>query len=179
MATAEQGVTAEFATSYRDMMLQGLAAEAATTRRVLAAVPDDKSDYRPDPHARTAWELAWHLANSDVQFLDGIADGEFKMQSPADKPKTVAELVDWYAKNFARGTDRVRAMTAEQLTTAINFLNAFNLPAFAYLGLLNNHMIHHRGALATYLRPMGSKCPSIYGGSYDEPLQGMPQSEAA
>jgi uncharacterized damage-inducible protein DinB len=35
---------------------------------------------------------------------------------------------------------------------------------------LNNHSIHHRGELATYLRPMGSKVPSIYGGSYDEPL---------
>jgi uncharacterized damage-inducible protein DinB len=179
MATAEQGITAEFATTYRDMMLQGLAAEVSTTKKVLAAVPNDKRDFRPDPHARTAWELAWHIANSDVQFLDGIADGEFKMESPADKPKTIAELLDWYDRNIARGTERVRAMTPEQLTRSINFLNAFNLPAFAYLGFLNNHMIHHRGAIATYLRPMGSKCPSIYGGSYDEPFQGMPQSDPA
>lgn len=179
MATAEQGITAEFATTYRDMMLQGLAGEAAITKRVLAAVPDDKRDYRPDPHARTAWELAWHIANTDVQFLDGIADGQFKMESPADKPTTMAELVDWYDKNIARGTERVRAMAPEQLTTPIDFLGVFNLPAFAYLGFLNNHMIHHRGALATYLRPMGSKCPSIYGGSHDEPFQGMPQSDAA
>jgi uncharacterized damage-inducible protein DinB len=50
----------------------------------------------------------------------------------------------------------------------------------AYLGFLNNHMIHHRGQLSTYLRPMGAKVPSIYGGSYDEPF--MPaeaQSSAA
>ena len=44
------------------------------TKRVLAAIPEGKRDYRPDPHARTAWELAWHLANTDVQFLDAIAD---------------------------------------------------------------------------------------------------------
>ena len=133
MATAEQGITAEFATTYRDMMLQGLTGEVATTKRVLAAVPDEKRDYRPDPHARSAWELAWHIANSDVQFLDGIADGQFKMESPADKPKTIAELLDWYDRNIARGIERVQAMTPEQLTTPINFLNAFNLPAFAYL----------------------------------------------
>jgi hypothetical protein len=30
--------------------------------------------------------------------------------------------------------------------------------------------------LATYLRPMGSKVPSIYGGSYDEPFV-MPDQE--
>jgi uncharacterized damage-inducible protein DinB len=47
----------------------------------------------------------------------------------------------------------------------------FNFPAAFYLGFLNNHSIHHRGELATYLRPMGSKVPSIYGGSYDEPMQ--------
>jgi uncharacterized damage-inducible protein DinB len=34
------------------------------------------------------------------------------------------------------------------------------------------HNAHHRGQLATYLRPMGSKVPSIYGGSADEPWKG-------
>ena len=179
MATAEQGITAEFATTYREMMLQGLAGEVAITKKVLAAIPEDKRDYRHDPHGRSAWELAWHIANTDVQFLDGIADGQFKMENPANKPATVSELLEWYQQNIDRGTNRVRNMTAEQLVTPINFLGAFNLPAFAYLGFLNNHMIHHRGALATYLRPMGSKCPSIYGGSYDEPFQGMPESDAA
>jgi uncharacterized damage-inducible protein DinB len=38
----------------------------------------------------------------------------------------------------------------------------FNFPAAFYLGLLNNHSIHHRGELTTYLCPMGSNVPSIY-----------------
>jgi len=29
-------------------------------------------------------------------------------------------------------------------------------------------MIHHRGQLTTYIRPMGGKVPSIYGPSGDE-----------
>ena len=78
MAATEQGLTTEFATAYREMMLQGLANEVKTSKKILSAVPDDKRDYRPDPHARTAWELAWHLANTDVQFLDGIADLDFQ-----------------------------------------------------------------------------------------------------
>jgi uncharacterized damage-inducible protein DinB len=166
-------VTPEFATNYRDMMLQSLANEAKTTSKVLAAVPEAKKDFRPDSHARTAWELAWHIANTDVQFLDGIADGQFKMESPdeANKPKTIAEVVRWYDENMARGFDRLRKMSAEQLCRPIEFFGIFNLPAAFYLGFLNNHSIHHRGQLATYLRPMGSKCPSIYGGSYDEPFQ--------
>ena len=90
--------TPDFALAYREMMLDGFAREVETTKRVLAAIPEGKRDYRPDPNARTAWELAWHLANTDVQFLDGIADLKFTMGAPAEKPKTVAELVDWYGK---------------------------------------------------------------------------------
>jgi uncharacterized damage-inducible protein DinB len=165
--------TSEFVLGYRDLMLDGLAREVETTKKVLAAVPDGKKEYRPDPCARTAWELAWHLANTDVQFLDGIADLKFNMANPTaeDKPKTIAEAVDWYGKNMKRGADRVGALSAEQLLTPIEFFGVFNLPAAFYLAFLNNHSIHHRGELATYLRPMGSKVPSIYGGSYDEPFQ--------
>ena len=32
-----------------------------------------------------------------------------------------------------------------------------------------NHIIHHRGQLSSYLRPMGAKVPSIYGPSADDP----------
>jgi uncharacterized damage-inducible protein DinB len=39
-----------------------------------------------------------------------------------------------------------------------------------YVAFMSNHSIHHRGQLSTYLRPMGSKVPSIYGGSADEPI---------
>src|SRR6266403_1034858 len=105
--------TPDFALIYRDMMLEAFAREVETTKKVLAAVPDGKKDYRPDPCARTAWELAWQLANTDVQFLDGIADLKFNMANPAaeDKPKTIAEVVDWYDKNMKRGADRVGALS--------------------------------------------------------------------
>ena len=164
--------TPEFVVAYRDLMLEGLPREVEKTKKVLAAIPDD-SDYRPDPNARTAWELAWHLANSDAQFLDGIADGQFSTEAPpaAEKPKNIAELVDWYDRNMTRAADRVRALSSDQLMRPIEFFGVFNLPAALYLQFMNNHSIHHRGELATYLRPMGSKVPQIYGGSHDVPFQ--------
>jgi len=169
-----QGLTPEFVLGYRAMMLDGIQREAEVTKKVIAAVPDAASSYKPDPNARTAKELSWHLANTDIQFLDGIADLKFTMGSPEHKPETAAEVAAWYHENLKRGADRVAAMTAEQLLTPIDFYGVFNLPAVLYLGFLNNHSIHHRGELATYLRPMGSKVPSIYGGSFDEPF--MPPS---
>jgi uncharacterized damage-inducible protein DinB len=170
-----QDLTPEFALAYRAMMLDGVVGEAEVTKKVIAAIPDAKSDYKPDPHARTAKELAWHIASSDIHFLDAIADLKFSMEPTEDKPKTPAEVAVWYDANIKRGVARVAAMTPEQLLTPINFYNVYNLPAVLYLAFLRSHSIHHRGALATYLRPMGSKVPSIYGGSYDEPFV-MPAS---
>jgi uncharacterized damage-inducible protein DinB len=173
MATPQQGPTPEFALAYREMMLQSFSNEVQTTKKVISAIPENKRDYRPDPHARTGWELAWHLANSDIQFLGGIADLKFSMATPEqkDKPKTVAELVSWYEQNYNRAADRVRALSPQQLLTPVDFAGLFKFPAVFYLAFLNNHSIHHRGALATYLRPMGARVPSIYGGSYDEPFE--------
>ena len=181
MADTQQSLTPEMAAAFCAVMLDGVTRELELTKKVLAAIPDAQAQYKPDPHARTAWELAWHLANTDVQFLDGIADLNFTMQNPdeKDKPKTVAELVDWYDGNFKRAAAKVGSLTPEQLATPIDFMGVFNLPAVSYLGFLNNHCIHHRGQLATYLRPMGAKCPSIYGGSYDEPMRGAPEETAA
>jgi len=113
MATAQQALTPEMAAAFCAVMLDGVTRELEITKKVLAAIPDAKAQYKPDPNARTAWELAWHLANSDVQFLDAIADLKFTMETPdeKDKPKTVAELVDWYDKNFKRAAARVSALT--------------------------------------------------------------------
>jgi uncharacterized damage-inducible protein DinB len=167
----QQPMAPEFAVGFRAIMLDGVLTELELTKKVLAAIPDSKADYRPDPNARSARELAWHIANTDVQFLEGIADLNFTMSTPENKPRTTAELVDWYDTNFKRAAARVAALTPQQLVTPVNFAGTFNFPAVFYLAFLNNHSIHHRGALATYLRPMGAKVPSIYGGSYDEPFR--------
>jgi len=173
MSAPQPALTQDFAVAQRELMLKGLEREMETTKKVLAAVPDSKRDFRLDPKSRTAWELAWHLASCDVQMLDEVADRKFDM-APRFKqePKDIADLVNWYETNFLRAANRVRAMTAEQLTTPVDFAGVFTMPVVLYLGFVNNHSIHHRGQLAAYLRPMGSQVPSIYGGSADEPWNG-------
>jgi uncharacterized damage-inducible protein DinB len=173
----QTGPTPEFVLGYRALMLDGFKREIETTKRVIAAVPDAQSTYKHDPNGRTAWELAWHLANTDVQFLDGIADLNLSMPQPDDKPTDIAGLVAWYDAHTKRSLARVEALTAEQLLTPVGFFGVFNMPVVFYLGFLNNHSIHHRGELSTYLRPMGSKVPAIYGGSYDEPFAPPAPSE--
>jgi uncharacterized damage-inducible protein DinB len=173
MTAPQPSLSPEFAAGLREIMLLGLAREMGVTKKVLAAIPEGKRDYQPEPIARTAWDLAWHLASCDVQMTDEIADHKFELEPRfKEEPKNVAALVEWYDSNLQRAMGRVRAMTPEQLCTPVDFLGAFNMPVVFYLTFVNNHSIHHRGQLATYLRPMGSKVPSIYGGSADEPWPG-------
>ena len=149
MSAPQQSLSPEFAAGLREVMLQGLAREMETTKKVLGAVLDNKRDFRLDPKSRTAWELAWHIASCDVQMTDEVADQKFDMEPRfKEEPKNVADLVKWYDANFNRAMGRVRAMTPEQLCTPVDFYGVFNMPAVFYLSFVNNHSIHHRGQLA-------------------------------
>ncbi|MGE5205521.1 MAG: DinB family protein [Chlamydiota bacterium] len=169
MAVAQPSLTKDFALGFRDMMAGSIAREMETTKKIIAAIPDARSrDYRPDPKARNAFELAWHIVSSEVQMLDEIADAKFSMEPRFQEPKTISEMLAWYETNLPRALDRVRALSDQQLTKPVDFYGAFNYPAVYYLGFVTSHSIHHRGQLSTYLRPLGAKVPSIYGGSADE-----------
>ena len=163
----------EYAIGFRNMMIGSIAHEREATKRVLAAIPDKNLDYRHDPKSRTALELATHIVDSEVWFLNGIADRSF-VWDPSKNLKTFTtakDALDWYDRNFPPAAERVKAMTADQLMTIVDFFG-MKVPAFTCLLLANNHSVHHRAQLSTYLRPMGSKVPDIYGGSADAPFKG-------
>lgn len=150
--------------------------ESASTAKVLAAVPDTGRDYKPDEKSRTAWELATHLATADIWFLDSVINGAFTFDADADKQATAsfnntADVVAYYKRELPVRLTQLRALPAEKLAESVDFFGMMKQPGAAYLGLANNHSIHHRGQLTSYLRAMGSKVPSIYGGSADEPFQ--------
>jgi uncharacterized damage-inducible protein DinB len=163
---------AKFLANYFADMLEQ---EGQTTAKVLAAVPDARRDYRPDDKSRTAWELATHLATGDVWFIDSICDGSFNYDPETEKKmgfNTVSDVVEFYKREFPARIKRLRATPADQLAKVVDFFGMMKQPAATFLGFANNHGVHHRGQLASYLRAMGSKVPSIYGGSADEPFQG-------
>ena len=94
--------------------------ESATTRRVLARIPEG-STYRPDPRSRTAQEIAWQIVGEERLIVDALESGRF-------------------------------AWTPEPMPWSFLF-----------------DLVHHRGQITTYLRPMGSTVPQVYGPSADEP----------
>jgi uncharacterized damage-inducible protein DinB len=146
--------------------------EAETTKKVIRAVPDDKKAYTPDPKSMTAHQLAWHIASSEVFILDVILlDGKMPEGRPPDAPPTIAAILDWYETNRRDRLEKLKSVSAERLAADVPFFAGGQIPNVGYLNLMNMHTAHHRGQLSTYLRPMGSKVPSIYGGSADEPMK--------
>lgn len=147
--------------------------EMPTDIRVFEAIPEDKSGYRPDDKARSALELARHIVMSDVWFTDAVTSGAFEM--PSEESETavtsVAQAIEIYKEKLPAALGKIKALPGEHLAKEMNMFGVFNFPAVVYLSFLIRHSVHHRGQLSTYLRPMGSKVPSIYGGSADEPFQ--------
>lgn len=149
--------------------LKSLAAERETSRAVIAAIPPDKSDYTPDPVARSAIELAWHIVSAENRFLEAVAAGAFDL-SPRPRPETIrtpADVNAWYDERLPRNLERLKAVPADDLVKPVDFRGILKFPAVVFLRIGLNHTIHHRGQLSMYLRPMGAPVPSIYGESFD------------
>ena len=162
-------MTSENAKFLADFLLGQLRYESGITRKVLAAVPADTSSYKPSEKCMSGIQLAAHLATAEAFFLMGVLKGEFAPGQPPEL-KTPAEVVAWYDANIPALYDQVAAMSGEKLATPVNFMNFMNEPAVIYLAMSLKHGIHHRGQLSSYLRPMGTKVPGIYGPSGDEPV---------
>ena len=145
--------------------------ESETTKKVIRAVPDARKSYTPDPKSMTAHQLAWHIASAEIMFLDFVLTGKGPTERPPEPPPTIAAILDWYETNHSDRINRVKAMSSEKLVAILPFFAGMEFPTVVYLNMMNAHTIHHRGQLSTYLRPMGSKVPSIYGGSADEPME--------
>ncbi len=170
-------MTPEQATFLAQQYVQLMQGEFPATCKVLKAVKDETRDYKPDAKSRSAWELATHLAATDMWFLDSVISGQFawdpeKVKQAEGQFKSVADVVAFYERTFPEKLQAVQAMAADDLAKSISFFGMMEKPAAEFLGMANNHSIHHRGQLASYLRSMGSKVPAIYGGSADEPMPG-------
>ena len=162
-------MTTEQAKFLLDSALPSLKQETATTARVMAATPNAHLDYRPSERCMPAAELMWHIASSDVMFLEGILSGAFG--KGADQPAAVVtpeQISAWYTGKMLPMIDKLSAYTPDEAAKILDFYGFVQAPAAGILSFAMSHSIHHRGQLSSYIRPMGGKVPAIYGPSGDE-----------
>jgi uncharacterized damage-inducible protein DinB len=140
--------------------------ESKTTRNVLARIPDG-SDYRPDPKSRTAQEIAWQIVCEEKMIIEALESGKAEW-APPPMPAAMKDVLGAYEKQSAGMADRWKTLPADRWDGTLEFFGSQRPGAPMAWSFLFD-IVHHRGQISTYLRPMGSTVPQIYGPSGDEP----------
>jgi uncharacterized damage-inducible protein DinB len=140
--------------------------EAKTTLKVLERIPEG-SDYRPDARSRTAQEIAWQIVCEEEMIIDALETGKVEWNPPAI-PAAMKDVAEAYRKQSATLPKRWSALPPERWNGELDFFGN-KRPASPMAWSFLFDIVHHRGQITTYLRPMGSTVPQIYGPSADEP----------
>ena len=140
--------------------------ESKTTRNVLARIPEG-SEYRPDPKSRTAKEIAWQIVCEEKMIIDALESGKAEW-APPPMPARMKEVLEAYERQSAGMEARWNALPAAKWEGTLEFFGS-QRPASPMAWSFLFDIVHHRGQITTYLRPMGSTVPQIYGPSGDEP----------
>ena len=137
---------------------------------MIEALSEEQLDYRPHPESRSARELSSHIIYGDIICVELARAGRVDYQEPAPAANR-QELLDRAEKADAEFRAQLDKLTDEDWERKVTFKagkREFPVVLGEFLWFILFGLIHHRGQLSTYIRPMGGKVPSIYGPSGDE-----------
>jgi len=152
--------------------------ETASTRKLLALIPEQRASWKPHPKSWCVGDLGVHLANlvgwtsltCQATELDLDPPGGPKFEPP--KYTGVPDLLAMFDRHVGRARAAIAASSDADLqvgwTLKMGGRALFTLPRIACLrSFVMNHMIHHRGQLSVYLRLLDVPLPAIYGPTAD------------
>jgi len=155
----------------RDFFIQRWEAEQAAFGKVLRAVPENKLDYKPHEKSTCAGALAWQLAEEQAQLSELLETGQVNFEV-RPYPKKTNDIVGAWDKATSDLRSRLKSVDEKRWSGPAKFIMGGKV---AWEDTVENmfwgylfDMVHHRGQLSAYLRPMGGKVPSIYGPSADD-----------
>lgn len=154
-----------------ELFTQRWETEQPAFRKVLQAVPDSGLEYRPHERSTSAGDLAWQLAREQRDLIEILDKGETSW-APTARPGSIDEIVKAWDSATAELREKLAKTSEDRLQSEARMLvgdqvvwrDSLQNMLWGYLF----DMVHHRGQLSTYLRPMGSKVPAIYGPSADD-----------
>ena len=164
-----------------ELLIPEFAAEMASTRRVLAAVPDGRFDWKPHEKSMSMGRLAGHIASIPSWLTDALRDGRVEVapdqarENVKFRPGSSQELLErfdaWVAEAQAELTASNDAALEREFVMTFKGQPVLRLPCrSAIRTMVLNHMIHHRGQLGVYLRLNDIKVPGVYGPTADAPV---------
>lgn len=150
--------------------------EMATTRTMLAVVPEARADWKPHPRSMSLGRLATHIATMPNWAIITLQQEQFEVNPPggsAPQPfESRAATLDRFDA-LVRSSRAILAATPDAAMFVPWTLRSsgqiiVSMPrAAVFRSLVMNHMIHHRGQLSVYLRLLDVPVPSVYGPTAD------------
>jgi uncharacterized damage-inducible protein DinB len=162
----------------RDALLPEFDQEAATTRRLLERIPDNKFSFKPHPKSMDMASLATHLCEVIDWAPETIGKDSIDLASFDPSKRKIAashaELLDKFDKSVAHARAALAAAEDAQLMEPWSLKSGdkvfFTMPKVVVLRtFVFNHSVHHRAQLSVYLRLNDIPVPAMYGPSADEP----------
>jgi uncharacterized damage-inducible protein DinB len=147
-----------------------LAEETPLTMGVLIALA--KADLSYKPHERSS--TAAQIISTIIRHLEICNDLLAKRQadvaprSVASNPVLIREFEELSIALSTKLSRLQQKQWEEPSQLQLGEQVILERPLGEIMWLYHFDLIHHRGQLSTYLRPMGAKVPSIYGKSGDE-----------
>jgi hypothetical protein len=157
--------------STREFFAERLKAEIPAFTKVLRAMPADQLGYKPHEKNTPAGALAWQIGTEMGSLQELFRTGDINYEQ-GPTPESVDEIAAFFEKHAEETLAQAKAVGAERWDGAGRFLWggqtvwAATVAEIAWGFLFD--MIHHRGQLTAYLRPMGGKVPAVYGPSADD-----------
>ena len=107
----------------------------------------------------------------EILLCNGLEKGVLEWEE-LPTPATVAEILATYDRHHEDVTKRLHGLPTakweQEVPFTFNGQEVMKESGYGNAWSFFFDAIHHRGQLSTYLRPMGSTVPSIYGPSGDE-----------
>lgn len=162
-------------TNPMDAYLAEFEQEAATTRRLIEAVPEEKWGFRANEKGMSIGEVCGHLATVAGGMPEVLGGEQFDIAQrtgPGPAPESRARALEefdagtraaqaWMAGLGPKAAETWRLVNGEQTVATMPRAAAIRF-------FLLNHLYHHRGQLSAYLRASGAPVPSVYGPTADE-----------
>ena len=159
-----------------EAMLNELHQEAATTKRLLERVPEDKLSWTPHCKSMSLGQLALHVARIPGELSRLAQLTAFDASTGNFEPlvaKSKDEILTALEQSVSEATKHVASLTPETANAKWRLtLRGEDVLTMSRIGVLRslllNHWYHHRGQLSVYLRLLDVPIPVIYGRSADE-----------
>lgn len=153
--------------------------EMATTRRILASVPEGKNDWTPHPKSMPLGRLAGHVTELAGWTTLVLGKNELDLAPIGGTPweRTYFTTREATLKLFDANVTAARAAFEAASDASLHDTWSLKRGGQVLLAVpriaaqrtfVMNHLIHHRAQLGVYLRLLDIPLPGSYGPSADE-----------